>query len=306
MSEAVRLEIVGVGRVGSFWLRAACACGIPARGWELDPLLCPEDLRPVVAGIEGTSRAGAFADAEVVLLCTGEPELAAACESIAEAAGLDRGGRGPVIAHTSGSLGPETLHDAGVPAARAASAHPVYPFAARDSSPPPTAVVHALDGPPDAVAALARLIEASGGRWLHLRVDSRPLYHLACVLAANHVVTLAHLAQQLASRAGGRGPETDAAARGPAPSATLGDALTGLMAASVENLRLAGDPAAALSGPVLRGDLDTLRGHEAALEAHAPELLPLYRELVHATLPLVPEEAALTLAPFLSPRDRGL
>ena len=57
---------------------------------------------------------------------------------------------------------------------------------------------------------------------------------------------------------------------------------------------------------MLRGDLDTLRGHEAALEAHAPELLPLYRELVHATLPLVPEEAALTLAPFLSPRDRGL
>jgi predicted short-subunit dehydrogenase-like oxidoreductase (DUF2520 family) len=48
-----------------------------------------------------------------------------------------------------------------------------------------------------------------------------------------------------------------------------------LMAGAVENLRRSA-PAAALTGPVRRGDLDTLRAHLAALP---PDAAPLYRVL---------------------------
>jgi predicted short-subunit dehydrogenase-like oxidoreductase (DUF2520 family) len=62
---------------------------------------------------------------------------------------------------------------------------------------------------------------------------------------------------------------------------------------TLANVERLGIPAA-LTGPIARGDAATVAGHVAALRARAPELLPLYRLLARATLPLAREKGGLS------------
>jgi len=71
----------------------------------------------------------------------------------------------------------------------------------------------------------------------------------------------------------------------------------------VKNLSEVDHPQEALSGPVLRGHLPTLELHEEQLHQTAPEYLELYRELVRATLPIIPKESADAVRPFLDPDE---
>ncbi len=269
------LLIVGCGRVGTFWARAALGAEISVAVAVRDRGHVPADLRPHAISLERSPRS-----ARAVLLAVPDQALGALPSSIF-------GTEAPAVAHAAGALGSEALVALGVAPARAAAAHPLYPFTSAAESPPPHEVTHTLEGAPAAVAALERLFSELGCPTLGLRPGQRALYHLACVLASNHVVTLAALARALG-----------AAATGDAPA--LRPALDRLMAASVRNLEARPTAADALSGPVHRGDASTLEAHRAALEAARPDLWPLYRELVRATSPLAPPEAQAALRALLS------
>jgi predicted short-subunit dehydrogenase-like oxidoreductase (DUF2520 family) len=67
-------------------------------------------------------------------------------------------------------------------------------------------------------------------------------------------------------------------------------ALGTLLTAAAENVRAAG-PSAALTGPVARGDVETVRAHLEAL-ADAPEVLELYRAMSREALPLAESAGA--------------
>jgi predicted short-subunit dehydrogenase-like oxidoreductase (DUF2520 family) len=104
----------------------------------------------------------------------------------------------------------------------------------------------------------------------------KPRYHAAAVLASNYPVVLAALAERLMRDAGVDGPS----ARG---------AVTGLLAGAANNVR--GVPAdrpleSSLTGPMVRGDLDTVRRHLDAIAADA-ELAEVYRTLAEATSALL-------------------
>jgi predicted short-subunit dehydrogenase-like oxidoreductase (DUF2520 family) len=94
----------------------------------------------------------------------------------------------------------------------------------------------------------------------------RGLYHAALANGSNHLVTLVNQSADLLAAAGVANP---ARMLGPLLSATLDNAL-----------RL-GD--AALTGPVARGDADTVASHVAALTAVAPQALPAYLALARLT-----------------------
>jgi predicted short-subunit dehydrogenase-like oxidoreductase (DUF2520 family) len=91
---------------------------------------------------------------------------------------------------------------------------------------------------------------------------AKPLYHAAAVIAGNYPAVLAALAERLARAAG-------------IPPDTAGRMYLPLLAGAAENLLTVG-PGKALTGPVRRGDLETLRRHLAALP---PDVQPLYRGL---------------------------
>jgi predicted short-subunit dehydrogenase-like oxidoreductase (DUF2520 family) len=93
-------------------------------------------------------------------------------------------------------------------------------------------------------------------------------YHAAAVIASNYLVVIAAAAEQLMADAG---LEPDSARQG----------IATLMEGTVTNVRAAGQ--SALTGPIARGDVATVRAHLAVLPA---DLADLYRALGRATLGL--------------------
>ena len=111
-----------------------------------------------------------------------------------------------------------------------------------------------------------------GGRTIEIEPTDRPLYHASAVMSCGAIVALLRSAASLWQK---MGVDEETAFRSIIP----------LARATLENAAALG-PEAAITGPVVRGDVVTLRRHLAALQARAPEVLPLYIELTRASIPL--------------------
>jgi predicted short-subunit dehydrogenase-like oxidoreductase (DUF2520 family) len=133
-----------------------------------------------------------------------------------------------------------------------------------------------ISGEPAAVATARRLVQHLGSRTLAVPVARRPLYHAAAVLASSQVASLLALAARLLVRAGV--PDEDAL-----------PALLPLVRGNLDNIERMG-LAHALTGPVARGDVETVRLHLRSLDSREREV---YRLL---TLELV-EQASFELEP---------
>lgn len=108
-----------------------------------------------------------------------------------------------------------------------------------------------VEGEGAARALAERLVAACGGHLLAIRPGGKALYHAAAVVASNYAVALLSVAERLMAEAG-------------VPVEEAQPALAALAAGAVENVAARG-PAAALTGPVARGDADTVRRHLARL-----------------------------------------
>lgn len=109
----------------------------------------------------------------------------------------------------------------------------------------------ALAGQPGALAVGRRLVRALGGRPFVIPPTLRPLYHAAATYASNYLVALIAVAARLMQSAGV--DQEDAL-----------PAMLHLVRGTLDNLEQLG-PAAALTGPIARGDVDTVRLHLARL-----------------------------------------
>jgi predicted short-subunit dehydrogenase-like oxidoreductase (DUF2520 family) len=187
------------------------------------------------------------AEGGLVVLCVPD-------DAIAEvAAGVEPG---PWVAHVSGARSLAALE----PHRRRFSVHPLQTFT-RARGP------EQLDGAWGAVTAETSeareagfwLAETFGLRPFELDDSARPLYHAGAAIASNYLVTLHAVASDL-FRAAGAPPE----------------ALVPLMQRTIEN-------GFELTGPIERGDGETVEAHRRAIRAARPELEPLYDVLAEAT-----------------------
>jgi predicted short-subunit dehydrogenase-like oxidoreductase (DUF2520 family) len=175
------------------------------------------------------------------------------------AAGLRDG----VVLHTSGAAGPDAMGELCAAGNSVGAIHPLQtvPSAERGMETLPGATF-AYGGDAAARAWAEKLIATLGGR--ALAVDARywQHYHAAAVTACNYQMTLVDAALEVLEIAG-IAREQALAALGP------------ILRATIENILSAG-PERALTGPIRRGDVGTIRGHLAALEDALPGTKRLY------------------------------
>jgi predicted short-subunit dehydrogenase-like oxidoreductase (DUF2520 family) len=208
-------------------------------------------------------------DADVVLVTVGDRDLAGALTELYDAPLGD----GAVVLHASGAHDPrETL--AGLRAAGhpAGTFHPLLPLV--DPALAPAALANAwvgIDGDPAAMAMARRLAGMVGARVVEIPPGAKARYHAAAVMASNFPVILAAMAS------------TQLEALGFDPAAAHG-VVVGLISAAVESLKRM-PPSRALTGPVSRGDVDTVARHLTALEDDA-EALAVYVALSLAAVEL--------------------
>jgi len=261
---ALRIGIVGPGRAGLGLALALRGAGYPVLGVHgRRPKRVPPRVRLSVGGDPPW-----LAEADVVLLAVKDDALGPLVAQLARAPGVRRG---QVFLHLSGAQTSRVLARLRRRGARVGSMHPLMTVSAE----PRRAAGHlrgaafALEGDAAAVRAGRKLAQALGGMPVTIRAGQRARYHAGAVFASNYVVAVLDAAQRLLVDAG----FTERGAR---------RALAPLTAASVENEAAQGAEAA-LTGPIVRGDAETITRHMAALD---PEVRRLYAALGRATLEL--------------------
>jgi len=210
-----------------------------------------------------------------ILIAVADAAIGEVAERLA-GAGMREG----LAIHTCGAHGPELLAPLARAGVRCGVIHPLQTVAS------PAQGVAALpgssflvDGDEAAKQWAAELVACVGGRLLEIPGDRRALYHAAAVLASNCVVALLSASAKTMSCAGMREDEALAA-------------LAPLVQSSVANALSMG-PAAALTGPVRRGDVSTVAAHLEAMKPLPAEISEIYRVLGRQALVLA-EQAGLS------------
>ena len=159
---------------------------------------------------------------------------------------------GCVVLHVSGALSTDALAPLHHRGYAIGSMHPLMtvadPWLAGDRL---VGAAFAMTGEPVANTAARRLVSALGGVPLTIPATQRPLYHAAAVVASNYLVALTGAAVRMLVEAG---IDDDDAVR----------ALLPLLRGTLDNIEQLG-VRAAVTGPIARGDVDTVRLHLARL-----------------------------------------
>lgn len=206
----------------------------------------------------------------LTLLSVPDDAIAATAQALADSGQVQPG---MVVFHASGAAEAEVLAALRQVGAHVASLHPAFSFAdpARAIQQFPGTLC-ALEGDAAALPLLQDFAAAIGARPFALAPGGKAAYHAALSVASNYLVTLTDMARQLALQGG-------------VDEALLSALLGPLMQGSLANALSMG-PQAALTGPIVRGDVATVVRHLAVLPQ---ELQPAYRALGEHTVALAGE-----------------
>lgn len=271
----VRPEDVSIGFVGAGVLGSGLALALSASGWRVNAIASrtyasAESAASLIDGCVALERAQQVADAcDLVFITT--PDSA-----ISEVAGSVRWQQEQGVTHCCGAASTELLVSAQNAGAAVGAMHPFQTFAAIAG---PDQAAERLQRVTFAVSAtgwleefLPELAGSLGGRGITIPDGMRPLYHASAVLSCGYLSTLLDAAIGLWTS---MGFSEEDGVRAAVP----------LARATVDAIERQG-PANAVTGPVVRGDADTVVAHLELLSQHAAHLLPLYRQLTEASLPL--------------------
>lgn len=262
---ALRVGVVGAGRVGAVLAAALEAAGhtVVAAAGESDASRSRiADLLPRATNLKPTAVARSC---DLLLLTVPDDMLPNVVTVLSDSGAISAD---QYVVHTSGRHGLAVLDPAARVGARVLAMHPAMTFTG-------TAIdlerlrgcVFGLTAGQSERAVAEDLVADLGGRPMWVPEEMRTLYHSGLAHGANHLVTLVSQAMELLAAAGADDP-----------AGTLRPLLT----AALDNALEQGD--SALTGPIVRGDVNTVRAHLADIAANAPHTLASYVAMARDTL----------------------
>ena len=267
---APALNLVGAGHVGRVLGRLFFEQGVFAPQDVLTRSLASarQAVAFIGAGTAAQSLAG-MRPARAWLLAVGDDQIAPVCAELARSHDL----RDAVLFHCSGAKASTELQAAADAGACVASVHPIRSFA------DPEQVARGfkgtfcgIEGDAAALALLGPAFEAIGARLVRIAPAAKTVYHAAAVFASNYLVTVLDASLRAYQAAG-------------VPEDVARELARPLAEETLANVFRLG-PAAALSGPVARGDFATVARQQAALAQWDAPTGRLYEALVAPTADL--------------------
>ena len=209
------------------------------------------------------------AQAQVVVLAVSDPAIGQLAEELAGCARLESATR-PVALHLAGALGLEPLEPLAQAGWETGVMHPLLSLQFDTPVELWAGALCTISGAQHARESAQALVHELGAQGLVLAADQRLRYHAAAALLAQGAVALIH-----ATRAEfvELGIEPRRARQG----------LAGLLASVAANLQFR-EPREALSGPIDRGDWDTVEAHRCVAGPMARELQDLVRKTLEGLL----------------------
>jgi len=209
-----------------------------------------------------------------------------AIAGVARALASSQDWQGRIVFHSSGALTSDELAPLRQRGAGIASVHPMMTFV-RDAAPELAGVAFALEGDAVAVRAAKSIIDDLGGIAFPIRKRNKVLYHVFGSFASPLVIALMASLEEVAEAAGVRRRE-------------IKPVMLPLLRQTLHNYEK-GDAAAAFSGPLVRGDVATVRRHLAELKK-LPQAREVYLALARAALKRLPARNRAALGRVLGAR----
>jgi predicted short-subunit dehydrogenase-like oxidoreductase (DUF2520 family) len=260
----LKVGVIGAGRVGAVLGAALARAGHQVVAVSAVSERSRAAAARMLPGVPVEPPPEVLTDADLVLLTVPDDVLPGLVSGLVSA-GAPVTGR--LLAHTSGRHGAAVLDPATRDGALPMALHPVMTFTGRPDD------LDRLDGiswgvtaPEPVLPAAEALVIEMGGEPVVIDEANRALYHAGLASAANHLVALVAQSADVLRAAGVAEPSR---------------MLAPLLSAALDNALRLGD--AGLTGPVARGDVDTVAGHIAALRGTSPEALQAYLALARLT-----------------------
>jgi predicted short-subunit dehydrogenase-like oxidoreductase (DUF2520 family) len=259
-----RIGVVGAGRVGAVLAAALRAAGHEIVAAAGESTASVDRIDALLPGVRRAKPTDVARSCDLLLLTVPDDMLENVVTTMVGAGAIRPG---QVVCHTSGRHGLAVLRAATAIGARPLALHPAMTFTgtAVDLDRLSGCVFGVTAGEADRPLAES-LVADIGGVAMWVPEDKRTLYHAGLAHGANHLVTLVAQAMELLAASGADDP-----------AATLRP----LLSAALDNALVAGD--AALTGPIVRGDVNTVAAHLADIAESAPATIPSYVAMAKAT-----------------------
>jgi predicted short-subunit dehydrogenase-like oxidoreductase (DUF2520 family) len=273
MGKKLQITIVGPGRLGT-----ALAVALDQAEYSIDEIVSrdrAESLRRVRTlgkklDARGVAISEASLSAEVIWICVGDGAIREISESLAQS--RHDSWKGKVVFHSSGALASDELDSLRKRGALVASVHPMMSFV-HAAKPSLAGVTFALEGDAAALRTARPIVRKLKGNCIDIAKKDKALYHAWGGFSSPLIVAELATADLIARKIG-------------IPSATARKTLAPILRQTVENYIEYG-PAAAFSGPIVRGDVGTVRRHLDALK-NVPQAREVYIALARAAVRELP------------------
>jgi predicted short-subunit dehydrogenase-like oxidoreductase (DUF2520 family) len=180
--------------------------------------------------------------------------------------------RGRIALHSSGVMTSDELDALRRRGAFVASAHPLMTFVRR-SRPTLAGVPFAIEGDSPAVRIARRVVKDLGGRGYSIQKKEKAAYHAWGTFVSPLLTALMATAEQVAHASGISEKQSR-------------ERMIPILRQTLENYATLG-ASAGFSGPIVRGDIETVKRHWRALRG-VPPARDVYRALLRAALQYLP------------------
>ena len=286
MATKPRIAIVGAGNLGSALARA-----LHRSGYFVDAVMVRSDTASLRKARSLSKQGGGVAvrpaqiNADIVWLCVPDGEIAKAARALA----AKRDWREKVALHSSGALTSDELKALRQRGAAVASVHPLMTFV-RGSRPAMVNVPFAIEGDAPAARVARRIVTDLGAHSYSIRKEEKIAYHAWATFASPLLTALLATTEHAAAAAGVRGK----AAR---------QRMLPILQQTLANYAMLG-PAASFSGPIIRGDVETVRQHLAVV-TNTPAVQEVYLALAKAALAYLPVKNRRKLEKILLSKSKN-
>jgi predicted short-subunit dehydrogenase-like oxidoreductase (DUF2520 family) len=270
MAAKPRVAIVGAGNLGT-----ALALALQRAGYAVEAVIARSRGASLRKAQALAKQVGARASTDLsdvraglIWFCVPDAEIARAARSLAGKIEW----KGRVALHSSGALTSDELSVLRRRGAAVASVHPLMTFV-RGSRPSLAGVPFAVEGDPAAVRVARRVVENLGGHAYSIRQKDKAAYHAWATFASPLFTALLATTEQVAALAG----VSRKAAR---------QRIIPILLQTLSNYAAFG-AAGGFSGPIIRGDVDTVKRHLRVLRG-APVARKVYISLAKAALAYLP------------------
>ena len=265
------ISIVGPGNLGSALATELARIGYPIR--QVVSRLKSKHVktaRAVARRVKGQHifLGEAQLDSDIVWLTVSDDAIAEVAEQLARS----QSWKGKIVFHSSGAMTSDELSALKKKGAAVASAHPLMSFV-QGRAPSWQEVAFAIEGDTPSVRTGFRIARDLGGRPFKIQKKNKALYHAFGAFASPLVIALMSSMEEVAEAAG-------------IPRRQIKKTMLPLLRATWGNYLVADAPRA-FSGPLVRGDLHTVRKHLTELK-RVPAAREVYLALAKAAIERLP------------------